>query len=167
MKLFSRFALTLALCLIPAAWAEPAASCCQSARQPGDIVTAASEAGQFKTLITALGEAGLVEALQGSGPFTVFAPTDEAFAKLPPGTLESLLKDKEKLKAILTYHVVSGKLQASDVLGGASLKTLQGQPLQASQEDSRARINGAQILKTDLPCSNGVIHVIDRVLLPQ
>jgi uncharacterized surface protein with fasciclin (FAS1) repeats len=132
-----------------------------------DIVASAKQAGQFDTLLTALKEAGLSETLRGTGPFTVFAPTDAAFAKLPPGTLAALLKDKQKLQAILTYHVVAGNLQAADVLGGAALKTLQGQDLTASNDNGKVSINNALVLKTDLECSNGVIHVIDTVLLPR
>lgn len=132
-----------------------------------DIVASAIQAGQFDTLLTALKEAGLLETLQGTGPFTLFAPTDEAFAKLPPGTLTAILQDRKKLQAILTYHVVAGNLQATDVLGGASLKTLQGQGLRASKDQGKVSINNALVLKTDLECSNGVIHVVDTVLLPR
>lgn len=134
---------------------------------PKDIVATAVGAGSFETLVIAVKAAGLVEVLQGPGPFTVFAPNDEAFAKLPKGTLEALLNDPAKLKAVLTYHVVPGKLMASDVLGGAQLRTVQGQSLKASQKEGDVRIDGARVLSTDIPCSNGVIHVIDSVVLPK
>ncbi|MGI9519131.1 MAG: fasciclin domain-containing protein [Pirellulaceae bacterium] len=129
-----------------------------------DIVTTAVEAGSFKTLAAALTEAGLVEALQGEGPFTVFAPTDEAFAALPPGTVEELLKPEnlEKLQAILKYHVVSGKIMAGDVLNAMEVETLQG-----SKAPIGLTIGGANIITTDINCSNGVIHVIDAVILPE
>ncbi len=129
-----------------------------------DIVTTAVQAGKFKTLAAALGAAGLVDALKGEGPFTVFAPTDEAFAKLPEGTVESLLKpeNKEKLQAILKYHVVSGKIMAGDVLKATEVETLQG-----STAPIGLTIAGANIVKTDIQCSNGVIHVIDSVILPK
>lgn len=132
-----------------------------------NIVKTAHQAGQFKTLEKALTEAGLVNVLEGNGPFTVFAPTDEAFAKLPPGTLESLLKDKAKLKAVLTYHVVPGKHLAAEVVKGQPLKTVQGQDLSVHVEGGHAKIEEAEIVKTDIQCSNGVIHVLDHVLVPK
>ncbi len=131
-----------------------------------DIVDTAVAAGSFNTLVAAVKAAGLVDTLKGPGPFTVFAPTDEAFAKLPEGTLEGLLKDKEKLAAILTYHVVPGKMMASDVVGKSSLKTVQGQSLTISTQDG-PRVDNAGIIKTDIETSNGVIHVIDTVVLPK
>lgn len=134
-----------------------------------DIVDTALSAGQFKTLAAALEAAGLIEALKGAGHFTVFAPTDEAFAKLPAGTVESLLQpeNKEKLKAILLYHVVSGNVKANKVLklNGRSVKTLQGTAIKV-QVGSGVRVNDANVTATDISASNGVIHVIDRVLLP-
>jgi uncharacterized surface protein with fasciclin (FAS1) repeats len=130
-----------------------------------DIVDTAIEAGSFKTLVAAVQAAGLVDTLKGDGPFTVFAPTDEAFAKLPAGTVEALLQDKEKLAAILTYHVVPGKLMASDVVSSKSLDTVQGGSL-AIDTSNGVRIGNAGIIKTDIGSSNGVIHVIDTVLLP-
>jgi uncharacterized surface protein with fasciclin (FAS1) repeats len=144
----------------------------QSARaedaKPKDIVDTAVDAGQFKTLAAALKAAGLVDTLKGPGPFTVFAPTDEAFAKLPPGTVESLLKpeNKEKLVAILTYHVVAGKAMAADVKDGAALKTVNGKDLTASVKDGKVMVGGATVIKADIVASNGVIHVIDAVLMP-
>jgi len=133
-----------------------------------DIVDTAVEAGSFKTLAAALQAAGLVETLKGNGPFTVFAPTDEAFAKLPAGTVEDLLKpaNKAKLQSILTYHVVSGKVTAGQVTGLQSAKTVNGQPLKIAVKDGGVMIDNAHVVKTDVPTSNGVIHVIDTVLLP-
>ena len=133
-----------------------------------DIIDTAVAAGSFKTLAAALNAAKLVETLKGAGPFTVFAPTDEAFAKLPAGTVESLLKDIPKLTAILTYHVVPGTVMASDVMGmdGQSAKTVNGAALQFSTKDG-VKLNGrSTVVKTDVACTNGVIHVIDSVLLP-
>jgi uncharacterized surface protein with fasciclin (FAS1) repeats len=129
------------------------------------IVDVAVSSDSFETLVTALKAADLVPALQGDGPFTVFAPTDEAFAKLPEGTLESLLADKEKLTAVLTYHVVPGQVMAADVAGLTSAKTLQGGELAISTEGG-VKINGANVVTTDVTASNGVIHVIDTVLIP-
>jgi len=130
-----------------------------------DIVDTAVEAGSFNTLAKALTEAGLVETLKGQGPFTVFAPTDEAFAKLPAGTLESLLQDKAKLTAVLTYHVISGKVMAADVMKLTEAKTVQGQSVQISTAGG-VMVDDAHVVKTDILASNGVIHVIDKVILP-
>ena len=133
-----------------------------------DIVDTAVGAGSFKTLVAAVTAAGLVETLKGAGPFTVFAPTDEAFAKLPAGTVEALLKDIPKLTGILTYHVVSGKVMAADVLkmDGKSAKTVQGSDVKISTTGG-VKLNGTStVTKTDIECSNGVIHVIDSVILP-
>jgi len=134
-----------------------------------DIVDTAVSAGSFKTLAAALGAAKLVDTLKGEGPFTVFAPTDEAFAKLPAGTVESLLKpeNKDKLTAVLTYHVVPGKVLAKDVVGLKSAKTVQGSEVKISVVDGAVMIDGAKVLKTDILCKNGVIHVIDSVILPK
>ncbi len=135
-----------------------------------DIVDTAVGAGSFKTLVAAVKAAGLVETLKGEGPFTVMAPTDEAFAKLPEGTVESLLKpeNKEKLVAILKYHVIPGKVLAADVvkLDGQSVKTAEGAEAKISVKDGAVMINSAKVVKTDIECSNGVIHVIDTVILP-
>lgn len=131
-----------------------------------DIVDTAVSAGSFKTLVTAIQAAGLVDTLKGEGPFTVFAPTDEAFAKLPAGTLDALLKDKKKLAQILTYHVVAGKVMAADVVKLTSAKTVQGQPVKISASEG-VMVNQAKVIKTDILASNGVIHVIDAVILPQ
>jgi uncharacterized surface protein with fasciclin (FAS1) repeats len=134
-----------------------------------DIVDTAVSAGNFNTLVAAVKAAGLVETLKGDGPFTVFAPTDEAFAKLPEGTVEDLLKpeNKDKLVSILTYHVVSGKYKAEKVLKKDMLKTVNGQSIKVSKSDKGAMINMSMITATDIMTSNGVIHVIDTVLIPE
>lgn len=133
-----------------------------------DIVAVASEAGSFNTLVAAVQAAGLVETLQGAGPFTVFAPTDEAFAKLPAGTVESLLKpeNKDKLIAILTYHVVPGKVMAADVKT-MSAQTVNGQDLAIKVGSNGVMVDNAHVVATDVAASNGVIHVIDSVVLPK
>jgi uncharacterized surface protein with fasciclin (FAS1) repeats len=131
-----------------------------------DIVATAISAGQFNTLVAAVKAAGLVGALQGKGPFTVFAPTDAAFAKLPAGTVEGLLKDPKALANILLYHVVSGEVKAAAVKDGMSAKTLQGSPVTFKVVDGKPMINDANIVATDVMASNGVIHVIDSVILP-
>lgn len=134
----------------------------------GDIVDTAVSAGSFKTLVAAVKAAGLVETLKGEGPFTVFAPTDAAFAKLPKGTVESLLKpeNKAKLQSILTYHVVAGKVKAADVVKLTGAKTVQGQQIDILVKDGKVTVDGANVVKTDIETSNGVIHVIDSVILP-
>ena len=134
-----------------------------------DIVETAVAAGSFKTLTAALQAAGLVDTLKGKGPFTVFAPTDEAFAKLPPGTVQDLLKpeNKQKLIAILTYHVVPGRDLASQVTKMTSAKTVNGQSLAISVHGGTVMVDNAKVIKADILCSNGVIHVIDSVLLPK
>jgi uncharacterized surface protein with fasciclin (FAS1) repeats len=133
-----------------------------------DIVDTAVGAGQFKTLATALQAADLVDTLKGPGPFTVFAPTDEAFAKLPAGTVESLLKpeNKAKLTAILTYHVVPGAVKAEQVTKLTEAKTVNGATVRVSTEHGKVMINDATVVKPDIAASNGVIHVIDKVILP-
>ncbi|MCW5769687.1 MAG: fasciclin domain-containing protein [Phycisphaeraceae bacterium] len=135
---------------------------------PADIVTTAVGAGSFKTLAAALTAAGLVETLQGPGPFTVFAPTDEAFAKLPAGTVENLLKPENKalLTAILTYHVVPGNVMAKDVVKLSNATTVNGQRIDIRTKDGKVMIDNASVTKTDIACTNGVIHVIDSVILP-
>jgi uncharacterized surface protein with fasciclin (FAS1) repeats len=134
-----------------------------------DIVDTAVSAGSFGTLVTAVKAAGLVDTLKGEGPFTVFAPTDEAFAKLPEATLQDLLKpeNKEKLAAILTYHVVAGKVMAADVVGMTSAKTVNGQSLTIKVDGDTVMVDNAKVVKTDIECKNGVIHVIDTVVLPK
>ena len=132
-----------------------------------DIVDTAVAAGSFKTLAKALGEAGLVETLKGPGPFTVFAPTDEAFAKLPAGALDKLLADKEKLKAVLLYHVVAGKVTAKDVVKLTSAKTVQGGSVTIAVKGEKVMVDGATVTTADVMASNGGIHVIDTVLMPK
>jgi transforming growth factor-beta-induced protein len=155
-----RLAVGVAVVLIPAAAAGAAEQ---------DIVDTAVAAGQFKTLVAAVKAAGLVETLKGKGPLTVFAPTDAAFAKLPNGTLASLLKpeNKARLTAILTYHVVAGKLMAADVVKARQLATLQGAGLAVRSGDDGVLVDGAKVVTTNIAASNGVIHVIDTVVLPR
>jgi uncharacterized surface protein with fasciclin (FAS1) repeats len=131
----------------------------------GDIVDTAVGAGQFNTLAKALTAAGLIETLKGPGPFTVFAPTDEAFAKIPADKLNALLADKAALTRVLTYHVVPGKVVAADVRPG-QVKTVEGQSLTISTSPSGVKVNNANVIKTDVMATNGVIHVIDTVVLP-
>lgn len=133
-----------------------------------DIVDTAVAAGQFKTLAAALTAADLVDTLKGKGPFTVFAPTDEAFAKLPAGTVENLLKpeNKQKLVEVLTYHVVSGKVMAADVVKLKEAKTVQGKAAKITVKEGKVMVDAANVVKTDIVTSNGVIHVIDQVILP-
>jgi uncharacterized surface protein with fasciclin (FAS1) repeats len=150
-------AVALSLSVVPSAVAQPKAN----------IVDTAVAAGSFKTLAKALTEAGLVDTLKGKGPFTVFAPTDEAFAKLPKGTVEALLKDKKKLTAVLTYHVVPGNVMAADAAKLTSAKTVNGQNIKISAKDGVVMINGARVIKADIETTNGVIHVIDSVILPK
>ena len=133
--------------------------------QAKDIVDTAVAAGNFKTLATALTAAGLVDTLKGPGPFTVFAPTDEAFAKVPKADLDALLKDKVKLTAVLTYHVVPGKVMAADVKAG-KVKTVQGSELTLSTMGG-VKVDNANVIATDIVADNGVIHVIDSVLMPK
>ena len=137
--------------------------------QGKDIVDTAVAAGQFKTLAAALKAAGLVETLKGNGPFTVFAPTDAAFAKLPKGTVEELLKpeNKAKLTAILTYHVVSGKVMAADVVKVKDAKTIQGGSIMVNASGGKVMVDSANVVKADIGASNGVIHVVDTVLMPK
>ena len=133
-----------------------------------DIVDTAVEAGQFNTLAAALTAAGLVDTLKGAGPFTVFAPTDEAFAKLPAGTVENLLKpeNKQQLTDILTYHVVAGKVMAADVAGLDEAKSVNGKMIDVEAAGGTVKVSGATVTATDIVASNGVIHVIDTVILP-
>ena len=133
--------------------------------QAADIVDTAVAAGSFKTLVTAVQAAGLVDTLKGPGPFTVFAPTDEAFAKIPKATLDALLKDKAALTKVLTYHVVPGKVMAKDVKAGA-VKTVQGSSLTVSTSGG-VKVDAANVVKTDIAADNGVIHVIDTVIMPK
>jgi uncharacterized surface protein with fasciclin (FAS1) repeats len=135
---------------------------------PGDIVDVAVANGSFTSLVAAVKAAGLVETLKGEGPFTVFAPTDEAFAALPEGTVESLLKpeNRDMLTAILTYHVVPGKVLASDVVKLSSATTVEGSSVDIEVKEGSVFVDGAKVIQADVPASNGVIHVIDKVILP-
>jgi uncharacterized surface protein with fasciclin (FAS1) repeats len=174
---------TLAVAAVAAPVAAPAAASAQhapathastthtSTRESSamkDIVQVATDAGSFTTLIAAVKAAGLVETLQGAGPFTVFAPSDDAFARLPKGSLEALLADKAALTAVLTLHVVPGRVAAADILkgGGAAPRTVNGQTLDIEVRGNAVHVNGAKVTTADVPASNGVIHVIDTVLLP-
>lgn len=142
-----------------------AASSLTLSAQDKDIVDTAVAAGSFKTLVTAVKAAGLVDTLKSAGPFTVFAPTDEAFAKLPPGALDKLIANPAQLKAVLTYHVVSGKVMAADVKT-MKVKTVEGASASLAVNGSKVTIDKANVVKTDIVCSNGVIHVIDSVIMP-
>ena len=152
-----------------AAVAITGAAANMSATADKDIVDTAVAAGSFKTLVKALQAADLVETLKGAGPFTVFAPTDEAFAKLPPGTLAALLKpeNKPKLQRILTAHVVAGKVMAADVARTSSAKSVGGGTLTIASRNGGVTVDGAKVVKTDIAATNGVIHVIDSVILPK
>ena len=154
----------LALATVAALALAPAAA---GSNYNKDIVDTAVAAGSFNTLAKALQAAGLVETLKGAGPFTVFAPTDDAFAKLPAGALDALLKDKAKLTAVLTYHVVPGKVMAADVVQLKSAKTVNGKSVKIQVAGGEVSVDGAKVVKTDIQCSNGVIHVIDSVILPE
>jgi uncharacterized surface protein with fasciclin (FAS1) repeats len=132
-----------------------------------DIVDTAVSAGSFETLVTAVKAAGLVDLLKGDGPFTVFAPNDAAFAKLPEGAVAGLLKDKDALTKVLTYHVVPGKVTAADVVGLNKAKTAQGQSLPIAVDGESVMVGGAKVIATDILASNGVIHVVDSVMMPQ
>ena len=157
--------------LAAAVLALPATASAQngSTKPTKDIVGVAVDAGSFTTLVAALKAAGLVETLQGKGPFTVFAPTDAAFAKLPKGTVEALLADKEQLTAILTYHVVPGKVTAADVIrmGKGNPATVNGQTLAIMVQSGKVYVNDATVVSADVMATNGVIHVIDTVVLPK
>ena len=169
LRIVTRAVAAAAVALAVAAAAPSAASAQHSSGMGGkNVVQVATEAGTFKTLVAAVKAAGLAETLQGEGPFTVFAPSDAAFAKLPAGTVEALLADKAKLASILTYHVVPGKVMAADVIGAGSAKpaTVNGQPLDVRVRGGKVYVNGAQVTSADVGASNGVIHVIDTVLMP-
>ena len=155
------FAIVLALCCLMVTATVTFA-------QEKDIVDTAVGAGSFNTLVAAVKAAGLVDTLKGPGPFTVFAPTDEAFAKLPKGTLDDLLKpeNKAKLTAILTYHVVPGKVVAADVVKMKKAKTVEGSDIKIRVKAGKVMVNKARVVKTDVMASNGVIHVVDAVLMP-
>lgn len=154
---------TAAALLLAVSLAAPATA---DHHQGKDVVDTAVAAGSFSTLATALEAAGLVDTLKGKGPFTVFAPTDEAFRRLPAGTLEKLLADKAQLTKVLTYHVVAGKVMAADVVKLTEAKTVEGSAVKISAKDGKVKVNDANVVKTDVVASNGVIHVIDAVILP-
>ena len=162
MQVVALVAMAAVAVLSVGAWARPKAA-------TKDIVDTAVAAGSFKTLAAALQAAGLVDTLKGAGPYTVFAPTDEAFAKLPAGTVDELLKpeNKEKLMAILTYHVVAGDVMAAQVVKMNSAKTVNGQSVSISTKGGTVMVDNAKVVKADIACSNGVIHVIDTVLMPK
>ncbi len=164
-KLLAPLAAATILVAVPAA--SLSAQGYEMKSQP-DIVDIAASAGSFNTLVAAVKAAGLVETLKGTGPFTVFAPTDEAFAKLPAGTVDNLLKPEniDQLRAILTYHVVPGKVMASDVVKLKSAKTVEGQSVKIMVMNGKVMVDNANVVKTDIAASNGVIHVIDAVILP-
>jgi uncharacterized surface protein with fasciclin (FAS1) repeats len=159
-------ALTLAACGGSDKPATTTPTTTTTAPASADIVDTAIAAGSFKTLVAAVEAGGLVDTLKGPGPFTVFAPTDEAFAKLPAGTVEALLADKTKLVAVLTYHVVAGNVSSADVAGLTEAATVQGGKIKIDTS-AGVKINNATVIKADVAASNGVIHVIDTVLLPQ
>jgi uncharacterized surface protein with fasciclin (FAS1) repeats len=152
--------------VVAAALAFAVAPAAAQAGSHKDIVDTAVAAGSFKTLATALQAAGLVDTLKGAGPFTVFAPTDEAFAKIPKADLDALIADKAKLTKVLTYHVVPGKVMAADVTKLKEAKTVEGQMVRIDASNG-VKINGANVVKADVEASNGVIHVIDSVILPE
>lgn len=164
----SLLALTLALATGCAHDSGASDGTTPAANASADIVDTAVSAGSFQTLVAAVQAAGLADTLKGSGPFTVFAPTDAAFAALPPGTVENLLRpeNREQLRAILLYHVVSGDVRAAQVVSMDSATTLEGHPVAIRTEGSNVRVGDATVAQADVVCSNGVIHVIDHVLLP-
>jgi uncharacterized surface protein with fasciclin (FAS1) repeats len=137
------------------------------AKAEKSIVETASTTDGFSTLVTAVKAAGLVDALSGDGPFTVFAPTDEAFAAIPEAKLKALLADKEALTKVLTYHVVAGNVKAADVVKLDKAETLNGQSVTIKAADDKVMVDGANVVATDIACSNGTIHVIDKVILPE
>ena len=167
MKPFHSLAVAALLALPVTAVAQEPQGYAPAAEATGDILETAGAAGSFTTLAKAIEAAGLTETLKGEGPFTVFAPTDEAFAKLPEGTLDALLQDKEKLAAILTYHVVPGAISSGDVVQLPMAKTVNGQDLKITAADGKVMVGNATVTQADIPASNGVIHVIDTVLLPE
>jgi uncharacterized surface protein with fasciclin (FAS1) repeats len=167
MKPFHLLAIAALLGAPATAGAQEAQGYAPSATAEGDIIATAGAAGTFTTLARAIEAAGLTETLRGEGPFTVFAPTDEAFAKLPDGTLEALLQDKEKLTAILTYHVVPQRVGSAEVAGLTSAKTVNGQELSITATEGKVTVGDATVIQADIPATNGVIHAIDTVLLPK
>ncbi|MHC4934086.1 MAG: fasciclin domain-containing protein [Planctomycetota bacterium] len=169
MKLTKALPTLIAALLLTGASTEAVAESCDGGQHAStkDIVDTAIAAGSFKTLVAAVQAAGLVDTLKGEGPFTVLAPSDQAFAKLPEGTVQALLKDKKALTAVLTYHVLPGKVPASKVASMRWAKTAQGQSLLVRGKSETIRFDGARVIAADIPASNGIIHVIDTVLLPR
>ena len=165
MKILSKTATLLTTLCVATAFVASAGQQ-ELATEKQDIVDTAAAAGSFDTLVSAVQAAGLVDTLKSDGPFTVFAPTDEAFAKIPKDQLDALLADKEKLTAVLTYHVVPGKVLAADVVGLTEAKTVQGQSLSIDTSDG-VKVDRAGVVQTDIEASNGVIHVIDTVVMPK
>jgi uncharacterized surface protein with fasciclin (FAS1) repeats len=166
MKYALSFFVALTLMTVPA-FAHCGACHASAAASKADIVETASDAGSFNTLVAAVKAAGLVETLQSDGPFTVFAPTDEAFAKLPEGTVEALLERPDELRAVLLYHVVPGHVTSTQVVKLDKATTAQGSDVKIKVSEGRVMINGASVVTPDIETSNGVIHVIDSVILPQ
>ena len=138
----------------------------KDASSAADIVDTAVAAGNFQTLVSAVEEAGLVDTLKGEGPFTVFAPTDEAFAKIPQEQLESLLANKTQLTAVLTYHVIAGKVMSTDLTDDMAVATVQGENVTINLDEGSVMVNDANVVQADIECSNGVVHAIDTVLMP-
>ena len=167
MKRLLVLSVVLALGSIPAFAGNCSSSSARQASTGGDIVATASSAGSFNTLVAAVQAADLVETLQSDGPFTVFAPTDEAFAKLPEGTVEALLANPDQLREILLYHVVPGKVMAADVISLDSAKTAQGSEIEIMLAEGGVQVDDAFVTATDIETSNGVIHVIDTVMIPR
>jgi uncharacterized surface protein with fasciclin (FAS1) repeats len=167
MKRFVVIALAIIIGSLPTIADAHCGSCGSHEAKKADIVATASSAGDFNTLVAAVQAAGLEETLQSKGPFTVFAPTDEAFAKLPAGTVDSLLANPDKLREILLYHVVPGKVMAADVVSLSSATTAQGSDVAIKLDDGSVRVDNALVTATDIETSNGVIHVIDTVIIPR
>ena len=167
MKSLRNIALAATLAVPGSLAAQEAQGYAETATPTGDIIETAVAAGSFKTLAKALEAAGLTATLKGEGPFTVFAPTDEAFAKLPKGALDELLKDKAKLGAVLTYHVVPGNVPSQEIVGMSSAKTVNGQDLSIMAKDGKVKVNKASVTTADIAATNGVIHVVDQVLMPE
>jgi uncharacterized surface protein with fasciclin (FAS1) repeats len=165
--MFKKSALPVILCAATAAVCLAGSITSSRAAESQDIVDTAVSAGSFKTLVTAVKEAGLVSTLKGKGPFTVFAPTDEAFAKIPKAKLTALLQDKAALTRVLTYHVVPGKVMAADVVKLKRATTVEGSAVKVHAAGGTVKVDNAKVLKTDIACSNGVIHVIDTVIMPK
>ncbi len=169
LRLIPCFVLAATIVIPSSTWAQQTTAADTVPSESNNLVQVAVASGSFETLVAAVKAAGLVDTLSGTGPFTVFAPTDEAFAKLPKGTVETLLKpeNKDRLVSVLTYHVVAGRVPASAVVGLQGAKTVNGQRLDISASDAGVTVDSANVVKTDIQCSNGIIHVVDSVLLPE